>query len=353
MRDTDGWKSPLVRGVIAAVERGTVADSLVRAGIRQILLQRLREEDRGSPSANRVAKRRWLAQASSGPIALVPDVANEQHYEVPAAFFEQVLGRHLKYSCGWWSSGQRDLDAAETAMLALSCERAAMADGLDVLDLGCGWGSLSLWIAERYPGSSVTAVSNSNSQRAHIEARARERGLKNLRVVTVDVNDFAPEQQFDRVMSIEMFEHVRNHQLLLERVAEWLRPGGKLFVHHFCHRDLMYAYEDNGATDWMSRYFFSGGMMPSHDMLLHHQAELLVEDHWVVSGTHYQKTSEAWLRRLDTNRGPVLRILAEGYGEEAERWLQRWRMFFMACAELFGFRNGSEWWVAHYRMAKR
>jgi cyclopropane-fatty-acyl-phospholipid synthase len=283
----------------------------------------------------------------------VPALANEQHYEVPAAFFEHVLGRHLKYSCGWWGEGETELDAAEEAMLGLSCEHAEMADGLDVLDLGCGWGSLSLWLAERYPRSSVTAVSNSTSQRLHIEARAHERGLSNLRVLTCDVNNFAPSRRFDRVMSIEMFEHVRNHRLLLERIADWLRPQGRLFVHHFCHREYMYAYEDAGATDWMSRHFFSGGMMPSHDMLLHHQHALSVEDHWVIRGTHYQQTSDAWLSRLDENRHAVLRVLMKGYGGDAERWLQRWRMFFMACSELFGFRDGNEWWVAHYRMVKR
>ena len=338
---------------ISLVEAGRVPDVVVRMGIRRLLRSRLRSLQLDDPEAVAAQQRAFREERSRGPIAPVPDLANEQHYEVVPAFFEYVLGPRLKYSSGLWSEGVSDLAGAEEAMLALTCRRAEIADGMRVLDLGCGWGSLTLWIAQNYPDARVLSVSNSKPQREFILARCARLGLTNVDVVTADVNHFAPEARFDRVVSVEMFEHVRNHELLLSRIARWLAPDGKLFVHHFSHRQAAYPYETEGANDWMGRHFFSGGMMPSHDLLLACQRDLSVEEQWCVSGDHYQKTCEAWLERMDASRQALLPILADVYGgpAAARLWTQRWRLFFLACSELFGFRGGNEWWVTHVRMS--
>lgn len=331
---------------IELAERAWVPDTLLRAGIRATLRRRLAEQA-GAPEAPVEVMRR-------SPIAALPDCANAQHYEVPADWFEHVLGPHLKYSCAWWNRETADLAAAETAMLDTSCRRAEIADGMQVLDLGCGWGSLALWIAEHYPRAGVVAVSNSATQRDTIEKRAAARGLRNLEVVTADVNSFDPggAGRFDRVVSIEMFEHLRNWEAMLERVATWLRPGGKVFLHYFCHRTHSYFYEDRGASDWMARHFFSGGMMPSAGLVRELKTPFRVEESWSVSGTHYQATAEAWLRRLDRNRAAARETLVRAVApRDLDRVLQRWRIFFLACAELFGFRGGDEWFVAHHRLA--
>lgn len=338
---------------LGLLERGLVPDALVRARIRALLRQRLREEAEGGPEAVWERYRARLAEWSAGPLAIATGDANAQHYEVPPAFFERVLGRRLKYSSGLWDEGTRDLDAAEEAMLALTAERARLADGQRILELGCGWGSLSLWMASHLPRATITAVSNSRDQRAFIEARAAALGLGNLRVVTADMNGFEPpESGWDRVVSVEMFEHMRNHRELLRRISGWLAPGGRLFVHIFTHRDFTYPFEAKDDSDWMARHFFTGGMMPSDGHLLNFQEHLALEDHWRVDGRHYQRTAEAWLVNQDTAREEILELFRGAYGAEAALRFAYWRVFFMACAELWGHAEGSEWMVSHYRFRK-
>jgi cyclopropane-fatty-acyl-phospholipid synthase len=338
---------------IELCERGLVPDPLVRLGMRRLMGARLREEsvDRGEAEFDRY--RRCLEALRGSEVALAPERANEQHYEVPSAFFAQVLGPRLKYSCCQWEPGADTLGAAEERMLALTCARAGLVDGQDVLELGCGWGSLTLWMAERYPRSRITAVSNSASQREFILARARECGLGNVAVITADVNRFEAPGRYHRVVSVEMFEHVRNYGVLMERIAGWLRDGGRLFVHIFCHRTLMYPFTTEREDDWMGRHFFTGGLMPSEHTLLYFQRHLRLEEQWRVAGTHYERTANAWLALMDARRDAVMAALAAAYGaSDAPRWFRRWRMFFMACAELFGYAGGTEWFVAHYRFAK-
>jgi cyclopropane-fatty-acyl-phospholipid synthase len=339
--------------VINWIERGVVPDTVIRAGIRQLLRQRLQELQLHDPEGCAERKQQFVDSMKVAPIALVPELANEQHYEVPASFFTEVLGQHRKYSCCLWNSGVKDLDQAEQAALELTCQRAGLQDGLKILELGCGWGSLTLWMAEHYPAASIDAISNSASQRAHIEAEARRRGLDNIQVRTVDMNDFYAGKLYDRVVSVEMFEHMRNYQELFSRVHDWLLPGGRFFMHIFAHRSEAYEFVDNGPSDWMSRHFFSGGIMPSDDLPLYFQDRLKLEHHWRISGRHYEQTANAWLARADRNRERILPILRTTYGDsDAAMWLVRWRVFFMACAELFGYRDGSEWGVSHYLFRK-
>jgi cyclopropane-fatty-acyl-phospholipid synthase len=339
--------------LIDLCERGIVPDPLTRFGIRRICAQRLHEERAGEVEAAHERFRLRLAALRESPIAIETRAANEQHYEVPPRFFELCLGKRLKYSSCYFPRGDETLDAAEERMLELYGERAELRDGLDVLELGCGWGSLTLWMAERFPNARIVAVSNSRPQREFIQARLRERNLDNVRVITADVNALElPPGAFDRCVSIEMFEHMRNYETLLARVASWLKPQGKLFVHIFCHRELMYPFETQGDDNWMGRWFFTGGLMPAMDTLLYFQRDVVLEEQWRLSGVHYEKTANAWLANQDANRAEVLDVLRDAYADEAARWHQRWRMFWMACAELFGYAGGSEWQVAHYRFRK-
>ncbi len=336
---------------LAFTERGVLPDRLVRRGIRRLLQQRLADIDAGDAEAAAARSEAFVAAMREAPIALLPEKANEQHYELPAAFFAQVLGRHRKYSSAWWPPGVQRLDDAEAAALAATCGRAGLADGQRVLELGCGWGSLSLWMAAHYPASRITALSNSHSQREHIEAEARRRGLANLQVITADVARFQPPdgERFDRVVSVEMFEHLRNWPEMFRRVAGWLRPGGRFFMHVFVHRSTPYAFEDRDDSDWMARHFFAGGMMPSDDLALRLQDDLRLLSRWRWDGTHYARTAQAWLDNMDARRAEVWPLLAATYGpERAGLWWMRWRLFFLSCAELFGYDGGQAWWVAHY-----
>jgi cyclopropane-fatty-acyl-phospholipid synthase len=321
----------------------------VRSGIRRLLRRRIAGLGLGDCAAQQERKRAFIARMDESPVAALPDLANEQHYEVPAGFFREVLGPRRKYSCCLWEEGVASLDRAEARSLEVTGARAGLGDGMRVLELGCGWGSVSLWAAERYPASSFTAVSNSHSQRRHIQGEASARGLRNLEVVTADMNDFATDGRFDRILSVEMFEHMRNHRLLLERVHDWLLPGGRFFMHIFCHREMPYFFEDEDGTDWMSRHFFSGGMMPSDDLPLYFQQPLRLADRWRWSGRHYQRTLDAWLANMDRRRERVWPHLERTYGADAAAlWWARWRIFFMACSELFGYDRGQQWWVGHY-----
>lgn len=338
---------------IDLAERGLLPDRIVRHGIRALIRRRLARERSGGVEVQWRNQQALLDELSGSPIAIETAAANAQHYEVPAEFFELVLGSHLKYSSALWQDGAATLDQAETAMLARTCEDAGLEDGQRILELGCGWGSLTLWMAGHYPESRITAVSNSHSQRRHIETRALELGLDNIEVLTADVNSLELDQRYDRVVSVEMFEHIRNYRELLGRIAGWMAPDGRLFVHIFCHRYLAYPFETQGAGNWMGRYFFSGGLMPAADTLLHFADDLAIERRRLYSGNHYARTARAWLDRLDANADGVHEVMASMHGEQAELWQQRWRMFFMSCEELFAFNGGNEWLVAHFRFRRR
>ena len=350
---------------LRALETGLVPDALIRAGIRRELRARLADERSGGSAAVAARHAALVANLRSSPIAIETAAANEQHYELPSAFFDAVLGPHRKYSCAYYAlanpaaaggiAGGATLGEAEEAMLELTCQRARLRDGERILELGCGWGSLSLYMAARFPNARIVAVSNSASQRRTIEARARARGLANLEVITCDANvlAFRAGTAFDRVVSVEMFEHMRNYQRLLGRIGGWLKPHGTLFVHIFAHRELAYPFEVRSEADWMARWFFTGGLMPSVGLLRHFQADLTLAEEWQVDGRHYQRTANDWLGNMDRNAAVIRPLLAETYGAtEAKRWWIRWRVFFMACAELFGYAGGSEWRVAHYLFEK-
>jgi cyclopropane-fatty-acyl-phospholipid synthase len=337
------------------IDSGRVPEPLLRAGIRAICALRLREQ-RASVAAQQERLATLVAELSESELAIETEAANRQHYEVPAEFFALTLGPLLKYSSCYWPRDVQTLARAEAAMLELTAERAELdAPGIRrVLDLGCGWGSFSLWAAARYPRLEIWAVSNSSSQRTFIENTARQRGLSNLQVITADVRRLEWTQRFDRVISVEMFEHMRNYRALLAKVGSWLTPGGKLFVHVFAHRQYAYPFESRGASDWMAREFFSGGLMPSTALLHHFQDDLRIEREWHLDGTHYARTAEAWHDNLRAHWDEVVEVFARHEARpQALRRAQRWRVFYLACAEMFGYRRGSEWVVAHYRFGKR
>ncbi len=338
----------------ALLGKGLVPDTLVRSRIIQLLRQRLLEEEADDPEAVQKNHARLLERMDEGRLAVHTVEANEQHYEVPPRFFELVLGPRLKYSSALFAEPCASLAKAEEDMLALTCERADIQDGQEILELGCGWGSLTLYLAEKYPGCKITAVSNSRVQKQFIEECARGKGLFNVTVLTCDMNDFDPRMVFDRVVCVEMFEHMRNWRQLFAKIASWLRPEGRFFLHIFTHREISYFFAVKDESDWMAKYFFTGGLMPSDRLPLYFQEDLLIEKHWRVNGTHYQKTAEAWLSNLDRNRQEILSLFKEVYpGEEAPLRIAYWRIFFMACSELWGFERGTQWLVSHYRFQKR
>lgn len=343
----------MIKTIINMMESGTLPDSVIRAGIRKLCKQRLEEEHINDIEAQSEQYDRFLEELRRSDIAIKTDKANEQHYEVPAEFYLMSLGENLKYSGCLWDEDTKTLSEAEVNMLELYTKRGEFTDGQSILELGCGWGSLTLYLAKKYPNSQITTISNSSSQRAYIESKAREQGLSNIEVITVDINQFETDKTFDRIVSIEMFEHIRNYQQLFKRIEQWLKVDGKVFLHIFCHRYLMYPFEEEGDDNWMGKYFFSGGQMPAADTFLHFQGNLELEKRWLLSGQHYEKTSNAWLENTDKNKESILSVFEKVYGEkEAKIWLQRWRIFFMSCAELFGLHKGNEWLIAHYRFSK-
>ena len=343
----------MIKVLINLAEKGFLPDLLIRLGIKRLCGQRLSETNTLGLEELENSHQQWIDLLTKSPVAIVPEKANEQHYEVPPKFFELVLGANLKYSSGYWSKEVFSLDESELEMLKITCERAGLVDGQDILELGCGWGSLTCFMAQKFPNSKITAVSNSKDQRNFIQQKNDKLNLQNIKVFTADMNDFSTDEKFDRVISIEMFEHMRNYDELLKRIDGWLKQNGKLFVHIFSHKEVAYPFEDKGDGDWMAREFFSGGQMPSHRLLMSFPDRMKIEKDWRVSGTHYEKTSLAWLRKMDTNKIEVLELFKTTYGEkDASAWFQRWRIFFMSCEVLFGFNEGSEWGVSHYLFEK-
>ncbi|MFA6962853.1 MAG: cyclopropane-fatty-acyl-phospholipid synthase family protein [Opitutaceae bacterium] len=330
------------------LEKNLLPDWLIRIGIRRLLAKRIKDE------TARYNADAYVADLKTRALAEQTCAANEQHYEVPTPFYVYCLGKRLKYSGCLYPTGKETLDEAEEHMLALYAKRAQLADGQDILELGCGWGSLCLYNAVKFPRSRIMAISNSRTQKEHIDTEARKRGITNLRIITCDINAFdITAGSFDRVVSVEMFEHLKNYDLLFRNIARWLKPGGLLFTHIFTHSRFSYHFVSEGPNDWMSRYFFTGGQMPSHDLLQRFQDDLKLVEDWKVNGRHYQQTAEHWLQNMDKHRDEIIPLFRDTYGEDqATKWWAYWRVFYMSCAELWGYKKGEEWLVSHYLFSK-
>ncbi len=347
----------MIEHFIKAMEKGHIPDAAIRFGIRKLCKTRLDDLHVASLSKKQEQRENYRKGLIKSPLAVNTKDANEQHYELPAEFFNKVLGKNLKYSSAFYATHHTTLDEAEDAALTISCERAEIKDGMRILELGCGWGSLTLFMAARYPNSKIVAISNSASQKTYIDGQAKERGLKNVMILTRDISQLeslALEfESFDRVMSIEMFEHFKNYELLLSKISDVLSPEGKLFVHIFTHKEYSYPFEVEGEDNWMGKYFFTGGQMPSHDLLYAFQKNLYLQESWAWDGIHYQKTSEDWLSNMDKHSEHIMSLFQKTYGAESQEWFNRWRVFFMSCAELFGYDKGQEWGVSHYLFNKK
>ena len=336
------------------LSRNLLPDSLIRYGIRRLLKQRLADEAKATPEEQQHSFMELVTALKSSTLAVKTKEANEQHYEIPAEFYTYALGKNLKYSCGYWAKNNHDLDTSEHDMLVKTCKRAGIKNGESILELGCGWGSLTLFIAANFPDCKITAVSNSASQKEFIDKTARQRKLDNVNIITADMNHFTTGEKFDRIVSVEMFEHMRNYETLFSKVYSFLKPAGEMFIHIFTHNKFAYLFEVKDESDWMSKYFFSGGIMPSNHLLLYFTKDFEVLNHWVVDGTHYEKTSNAWLKNMDNHKNEILNLFSKVYGEENKiKWFVYWRVFFMSCAELWGYENGNEWFVSHYLFKKR
>ena len=338
----------IVAAATSAIERVPLPDTLTRAGIA-MLVNRTARKLREAPSS---ADQAFAEAMLRHPIALFPADANAQHYELPPAFFAQMLGPRRKYSCCLYPDAGTTLAEAEEFALAETASHAALEDGQRILELGCGWGSLSLWMAERFPAARITAVSNSAPQREHIEMEAARRGLLNIEIITADMNGFDTAERFDRVVSVEMFEHMSNWPSLLGRIHGWLLPEGRLFLHVFSHRATPYRFDHADKSDWIAQHFFTGGIMPSHNLIRHVAAPFALEADWRWPGTHYARTANDWLALYDANAEAIAAILRETYGADWQLWRRRWRLFFLATAGLFGAAQGEEWGVSHYRLRR-
>lgn len=343
-----------VRLMLASLERNLLPDAVIRRLTRLLLAGRLRSCYKPSPELQLSDLLHFVHSLREMPIAVMTEKPKSQHYELPTSFFKIVLGNHLKYSCCYFKDKLSTLEDAEKAMMELYCERSQLKDGHTVLDVGCGWGSLSLYIAQKYSGCKVTGICNSATQKAHIEEQCRELQLGNLGIIVADISTFEMEGSYDRILSIEMFEHMKNYGDLLKKISRWMKADGLLFVHHFCHKAFAYHFEDVNDDDWITRYFFSGGTMPSAHLLLYFQDDVSVVNHWLVNGKHYAQTSEEWLKRMDENKSSIKPIMESTYGKDsAVKWTVYWRTFFLSVAELFGYNNGEEWMVAHFLFKKK
>jgi cyclopropane-fatty-acyl-phospholipid synthase len=336
----------IVSKMIGTAERVPLPDLVIRAAIQRLCSRTATRLASGNADSDAAFADQMAARA----IAEHADAANTQHYEVPAAFFAHVLGPNRKYSSCFYKEPESTLQEAEEEALRQTVEHADLADGQSILELGCGWGALSLWMARQFPNSEVTAVSNSRSQRHYIEAEAAARGLSNLHVITADMNVFAPERQVDRIVSVEMFEHMMNWRELMTRVRSWLAPNGRFFMHIFTHRSGSYLFDSTDAEDWIAQHFFTGGVMPSHHLIRQYADLFEVEKEWRWSGAHYRRTALDWLVNFDAHRDEIESILRAVYGRDTALWMRRWRWFFLATAGLFGYAGGSEWGVSHFRM---
>ncbi len=339
----------IVENILSFTERTNLPDPVTQAGITFLVSRSKR--DRARQPETLTAE--FARNMSAYPIALNTDAANRQHYEVPAAFFAKSLGARRKYSCCYYESDDTPLDVAEEKALTMTCGYADLQDGQSILELGCGWGSLTLWMAEKYPGSHITAVSNSQSQRDYILSRAKAADLTNVDVITADMNIFETNQRFDRIVSIEMFEHMANWRPLFEKALKWLQPDGRMYIHIFSHRTAPYRFDIGDKSDWIAQHFFTGGIMPSHYLMFEFSDLFEVERDWRWSGIHYARTARDWLNNYDNNSAEIDPILQTVYGPEAQIWKRRWRLFYLATRGLFGHSDGQEWGISHYRLKPR
>lgn len=344
--------SAVFRGMLKLIELGFVPDFITRIGIRHLLSMRLQDATLGTDTVQQ-RKMDFVNELKTMPIAVLTEKANEQHYELPTEYFDKVLGRWKKYSSCLYRDVRDDLDTAEENMLELYCDKLKIQDGMKILDVGGGWGSFTLFAATKYPGCSFTLVSNSRTQKIYVDGAAAKAGLSNVAVITADMNTFTTTTLYDRAVSIECFEHMKNYKRLLKHVSTWLKPDGLFFCHVFCHKTLAYHFEDNGDEDWMTRYFFSGGTMPSLDLFLYFQEDLAVDSVSYVNGMHYSRSLEMWLEKHDACKKQLAPMFKDVYGAESQKWFVYWRLFYLACSELFNYSKGEEWGLAHYTFRKR